>query len=510
MKKIHRALLSVYDKTGIIDFARVLADRGIELVSTGGTFAALKEAGLPVVSVEEVTGFPEMLDGRVKTLHPAVHGGILARRDIAEHISALNAHGIKPIDLVVINLYPFEDTVASGASFEDCIEKIDIGGPSMLRSSAKNHEDVTVLCDVSDYALVLDEINEHGGTSAETRTRLAAKVFHVTASYDAAIATYLDTARQTSDTPETLSIAVNRVLPLRYGENPHQPAALYGDFFDTFEQFHGKELSYNNIVDIEAAVLLVEEFERPAAAIIKHTNPCGCALGDDLIEAYQRALTTDPVSAFGGIIAFNREVTAELAELLNTMFSEVVIAPSFTPAALGLLQKKRDRRLICQKARLTAERRLQLKSLQNGYLVQMADTSADHPAEWKVATLRPPTAEEYAALEFAWKVAKHVKSNAIVYTNATTTLGVGAGQMSRIDSSAIAVMKASNASLSLSGSVVASDAFFPFADGLLEAVNAGATAVIQPGGSVRDAEVIEAANAHGIAMIFTGIRHFKH
>lgn len=514
MQKIRTALLSVYDKTGIVDFARVLVDSGVRLISTGGTFSVLQKAGLPVTAVQDVTGFPEMLDGRVKTLHPMIHGGLLARRDLDTHMRQAEEHGIGLIDLVVINLYPFEQTVAAGATFAECIEQIDIGGPSMLRSAAKNHASVTVICDPDDYAAVADAVRDSGNTSAEERRRLAAKVFAVTAGYDHAIATWLsadhsDAARE-ARLPDRLLMSVPLTQPLRYGENPHQPAALYGGFLDTFEKLHGKELSYNNIVDIDAAAALIEEFDRPAAAIIKHTNPCGCAVGDTLVEAYRDALSTDPQSAFGGIIALNREVDVQLAEQLNEMFSEVIIAPSFADDAMDILRRKRDRRLVRLRPGRRGESSLQVKSVRNGYLCQMADSGSADPSAWRVVTRREPTEAERDALAFAWSVVKHVKSNAIVYTDSRRTLGVGAGQMSRVDSSTIAVLKAANAKLSLTGSVVASDAFFPFADGLLEAVKAGATAVIQPGGSVRDEEVIAAADEHDIAMIFTGIRHFRH
>jgi phosphoribosylaminoimidazolecarboxamide formyltransferase / IMP cyclohydrolase len=511
MYAIQRALLSVYDKTGLVDFARALAARGVELLSTGGTAAALRDAGIAVTPVDSVTGFPEMLDGRVKTLHPAIHGGLLARRDLPEHMEAIAAHGIRPIDLVVINLYPFEATVASGAPFEACIEQIDIGGPSMLRSAAKNHAAVTVVCDPADYDLVLAEMVERGGTSSATRRTLALKVFSTTAAYDAAIAAWMQAqTMEAGALPQHLVISAPKALHLRYGENPHQDAALYGDFFAAFEQLHGKELSYNNLVDIEAAALLVAEFDAPAAAIIKHTNPCGCAVGTDLLDAYRKAHATDPASAYGGIIAVNRTVDVALAEAFNETFSEVVIAPAYDADALDLLQRKRDRRLILRHADVPPAGVLQVKSLRNGYLCQMGDTARDEAAQWRTVSRRAPSDAEMHALGFAWIVAKHVKSNAIVYAGDGRTLGVGAGQMSRVDSSVIAAQKAANARLPLAGCVLASDAFFPFADGLLAAVQAGATAVIQPGGSVRDAEVIAAADAHGIAMVFTGTRHFKH
>ncbi len=511
MQHIRRALLSVYDKTGIIDFARFLAEQNVELISTGGTWSVLSKAGLPVRQVQEITGFPEMLDGRVKTLHPAVHGGLLARRDQESHLRQIEEQGIQPIDIIVINLYPFENTVNAGASRSECIEQIDIGGPAMLRSAAKNHDAVVVVSDPADYDAVAAEIRDTGTTSLETRQRLAAKVFALTSHYDHAIAMYLaGDADAAASLPDHLLISESMRGQLRYGENPHQSAALYGDFFSDFEKLHGKELSYNNIVDIDAAAALIAEFSAPAAAIIKHTNPCGCATGEDLVAAYEQALATDTMSAFGGIIAFNREIDIRLAEKLNDMFSEVIMAPSFADDAMDILRRKKNRRLIRIRRGGGTPARMQMKSIGNGYLCQMADSAEEQVSSWKVVTRRQPGDAEMNAMRFAWSVAKHVKSNAIVYTDDHRTLGIGAGQMSRVDSSVIAVMKAGNAGLSLDGSVVASDAFFPFADGLLEAVRAGATAVIQPGGSVRDEEVIAAADEHNIAMVFTGTRHFKH
>lgn len=511
MQHIRRALLSVYDKTGIIDFARFLAEQDVELISTGGTWSVLSKAGLPVRQVQEITGFPEMLDGRVKTLHPAVHGGLLARRDQENHLRQIEEQGIQPIDIVVINLYPFENTVRAGASRMECIEQIDIGGPAMLRSAAKNHDAVIVISDPADYVPLADEIRESGTTSIETRRRLAAKVFALTAHYDHAIASYLASDKDSAASlPEHLLISESMTKELRYGENPHQSAALYGDFLSEFEKLHGKELSYNNIVDIDSAAALIEEFDTPAAAIIKHTNPCGCATGSDLVAAYEQAFATDTTSAFGGIITFNREVDIRLAEKLNDMFSEVIMAPAFADDAMDILRRKKNRRLIRLRRLSAKTSRVHMKSIGNGYLCQMADTADKHTSTWNIVTKREPSEAEMNAMRFAWSVSKHVKSNAIVYTDDHRTLGIGAGQMSRVDSSVIAVMKARNAGLSLEGSVVASDAFFPFADGLLEAVRAGATAVIQPGGSVRDEEVIAAADEHDIAMIFTGTRHFKH
>ncbi len=508
---IKRALISVYDKNGIVALARALTERGIEILSTGGTAQMLQEYGVNVTLVQDVTGFPEMLDGRVKTLHPAIHAGLLARRDREDHMAVISEHGIAPIDLVIINLYPFEKTVRSGARFEDCIEQIDIGGPAMIRSASKNHSSVTVVCDPEDYQTILDEVSATGCTSLVTRRNLAAKAFAHTARYDTAIASYLGSVDRTENLlPEHLLISLPKTADLRYGENPHQSAALYGGFFDSFVKLHGKELSYNNIVDIEAAATAIEEFDQPAAVIVKHTNPCGCAVGPTLLQAYQDALSTDPTSAYGGIIALNREVDIQLAETLNGLFTEVIIAPAFASDALDILQRKRDRRLIKKVTDISGRVELQVKSVRNGYLCQMGDSAAVNESEWRVVTKREPDEKELAALRFAWRVARNVKSNAIVYTNEHKTLGIGAGQMSRVDSSRIAVIKAGNAGLDLANSVVASDAYFPFADGLLEAVRAGATAVIQPGGSVRDQEVIDAADEHGIAMVFTGTRHFKH
>jgi phosphoribosylaminoimidazolecarboxamide formyltransferase / IMP cyclohydrolase len=506
-----KALISVSDKTGIVEFARNIHSLGYEIISTGGTFKAIQEGEVPVVKIDDVTGFPEILDGRVKTLHPKIHGGLLAVRDSKDHMAQVANHSIELIDMVVVNLYPFKETVASGASLEECIEQIDIGGPSMLRSAAKNHSSVTVVTDPDDYDRVLKEIRDNGDTSTATRSYLALKVYASTAAYDAAIAAYLESQSQSEQgLPENLALSATKIQGLRYGENPHQAASLYGSFYDTFEQIHGKELSYNNIVDIQAAAELVEEFSEPATAIIKHTNPCGCAIGDSVSDAYSKALTSDPVSAFGGIVCVNRAVTTELALKLNDIFTEVIIAPSYDADALELLRKKANRRLMIQKGSCVTSKRFEIKSVANGYLCQTLDAVKENPADWVVATERKPSAEEFGALAFAWRVAKHVKSNAIVYTNSEQILAVGAGQMSRVDSAEIASMKAANASMDLRGSAVASDAFFPFADGLLQAVKAGAKAVVQPGGSVRDQEVIDAANENDIAMVFTGHRHFKH
>ena len=511
MSKIRRALISVSDKTGLIEFVRELHQLGVEIISTGGTARAVKEAGLPVIEISAFTGFPEMLDGRVKTLHPKVHGGLLFIRGNAEHEAAAASHGIQPIDLVVVNLYPFEKTVAQpNVSLHDAIENIDIGGPSMLRSAAKNHASVTVIVDPADYAPVVAELQANGGTTLPaTRARLAVKVFATTSRYDGAIAAFLGKAE---GLPATLTVSLPKAQALRYGENPHQQAALYGDFSKYFQQLHGKELSYNNILDLTAAAELATEFEDPTVAIIKHTNPCGVGSAVTLLEAWNRAYATDRQAPFGGIIAVNRPLDASLAAAIAEIFSEVIIAPEFLPDALAILQKKKNLRLIRQ---LTPPAPgLALRSVTGGLLAQERDTRLVSAADLKVVTKRPPTQAERHALLFAWRVVKHVKSNAIVFTTSdgatARTLGIGAGQMSRVDSSKIAVWKAGEAGLSLAGSVVASDAFFPFPDGVLAAAEAGATAAIQPGGSVRDAEVIAAADARNMAMVFTGIRHFRH
>jgi len=504
--KIRRALLSVSDKTGLIDLARGLAAHGIELLSTGGTAAALREAGLAVKDVSEHTGFPEMLDGRVKTLHPLVHGGLLFRRDLPEHVKQVEGHGIAPIDLVVVNLYPFEQTVARpGVTREEAIENIDIGGPSMLRSAAKNHASVTVLCDPADYAEVLCELEANdGATIAETRARLAQKVFALTARYDRAIAAYLG-----GGVGGSFKCAEPLAMSLRYGENPHQKAELYGDLSAHLEQLHGKELSYNNLLDITAAVDLIGEFTEPTVAILKHTNPCGVGSDATLLGAWNKAFATDRQAPFGGIIICNRPLDEPLASAIAEIFSEVIIAPDFAPGALEILRKKKNLRLMRLKA-APAKAIRDVRSVLGGLLLQDHDTASESVADAKVVTKRAPTPEEIRALEFGWKVVKHVKSNAIVFAGPDRTLGIGAGQMSRVDSVRIAVWKAGEAGFSLAGSAVASDAFFPFPDGLVSAAEAGATAAIQPGGSVRDDEVVKAADERGLAMVFTGKRHFRH
>jgi phosphoribosylaminoimidazolecarboxamide formyltransferase/IMP cyclohydrolase len=521
---VERALISVFDKRGIVEFARRLAGRQIEILSTGGTAKLLRDSGLKVKDVSEFTGWPEMLGGRVKTLHPKVHGGLLFRRNLAEDQKQAKEHGIRPIDLVVVNLYPFEATAAkAGLTAEELIENIDIGGPTMLRSAAKNWESVTVLCDPDDYGRVAEELEKNHDTSLGTKLDLARKVFATTSRYDGMIATELervsaDSGRATLEAkeilPQRVHIALERQQPLRYGENPHQAAALYIPAGKALfglaaaKQMQGKELSYNNLVDLEAARSLVAEFEKPAAVIIKHNNPCGTAEQATLREAYLKALACDPVSAFGGVLAFNRAVDAATAEEVAKLFVECIAAPGFDSRAREIFTAKKNLRLLELPAGgLEPERELQWKRVLGGVLVQQSDLGELNADELKVVTKRAPSADEFATLKFAWKVAKHVKSNAIVFAKDGATLGVGAGQMSRVDSVKIAVMKAQS---SLAGSVVASDAFFPFPDGVEEAAKAGAVAVIQPGGSVRDNDVIAAADRLGMAMVFTGMRHFLH
>ncbi|HAV63067.1 MAG TPA: bifunctional phosphoribosylaminoimidazolecarboxamide formyltransferase/inosine monophosphate cyclohydrolase [Verrucomicrobiales bacterium] len=515
MAKIERALLSVSDKSGLVEFARALGAAGVELISTGGTAKALREAGLTVKDISEHTGFPEMLDGRVKTLHPKIHGGLLHLRENPEHVATVKEHGILPIDLVVVNLYPFEATVAKpGVTIEEAIENIDIGGPSMLRSAAKNHGSVTVVTDPADYARVAEQVKATGNTTPELRRELAAKVYARTAAYDAAIATHLqkEFAAPTTAAP-ALSIQAPLVQTLRYGENPHQQAALYGRFRDYFEQLHGKELSYNNILDLTAAAALIAEFagEAPTLAILKHTNPCGVGQGASFREAWEKAFATDRQAPFGGIIAVNGELDRACAEAISEIFSEVIIAPAFAADTLELLQKKKNLRLLRVLRNPATPQPVDVRSVgAESYLMQSRDLKTAAGDELKTVTSRSPSPEELLAMKFGWRVVKHVKSNAIVYCGPDRTLGVGAGQMSRVDSSRIAVWKAQEAGLSLKGSVVCSDAFFPFPDGLVAAAEAGATAAIQPGGSMRDQEVIGAANDRNVAMVFTGHRHFRH
>jgi phosphoribosylaminoimidazolecarboxamide formyltransferase/IMP cyclohydrolase len=508
--KINRALISVSDKTGIVPFARRLCEMGIEIVSTGGTAALLRKESIPHLEIEKFTGFPEILNGRLKTLHPKVHGGLLYVRDNPDHQRQALENHIDPIDLIVVNLYPFESTVARpDVKMEEAIEQIDIGGPSMLRSAAKNYRSVTVVTDPSDYESVLEDIEEHRGeTTLALREQFAIKAFLTTARYDQAIADYLR-REQTSGGSFTLSLPLE--MRLRYGENPHQTASLYGHFQDYFQKLHGKELSYNNILDIDAAAGLIREFSEPTVAILKHTNPCGVGSDPDLREAWLKAFATDKQAPFGGIIVCNRPLTEALARAISEIFSEVIIAPEFEPEARALLQKKKNLRLMKMLAGPDKkENEPAVRSVIGGLLVQEADGAELNEPERHVVSARPPTAEEMKAMLFGWRVVKHVKSNAIVYASRDRTLGIGAGQMARVDSSRIAIWKAHEAGLSLKGSAVCSDAYFPFADGLIAASEAGATAAIQPGGSVRDPEVITAGNEREMAMVFTGVRHFRH
>jgi phosphoribosylaminoimidazolecarboxamide formyltransferase/IMP cyclohydrolase len=517
LSKLQRALISVSKKEGLIDFAKGLSAAGLEILASGGTAKALAEAGVPVREVSDFTGAPEVLDGRVKTLHPRVHGGILGR-PTEKHRKEMQQAGFVPIDLVVVNLYPFRETVARGAPFEDVIENIDIGGPAMIRSAAKNHERVAVVVDPADYARVLGEIQGAGEVSAATRFELARKAFAHTAAYDGAIASHLSRLSSPeaplADFPESLHLSASLARALRYGENPHQKAAFYalenvsGPSLAKAEVIQGKELSYNNLLDLDAAMRLCAEFSLPAAAIIKHNNPCGAAVAQEgVLEAYKRARETDPVSAFGGIVAVNRQVDAGLAREMSEMFLECVIAPSYAPEALQLLAAKKNLRLLAYDFTGDAPGAVEVRSVTGGLLVQARDGQTANAADAKVVSKRPPTAAELADLDFAWRVCKHVKSNAIVFVAGGRTLGVGAGQMSRVDSTRIAISKAR---ASLKGCVMASDAFFPFRDSVDEAAKAGAVAVIQPGGSMRDDESIAAADEHGMAMVVTGERHFRH
>ena len=513
LRPVRRALISVSDKAGLIPFAQALARHKVTLVSTGGTAKALTDAGLAVEEVASVTKFPELLDGRLKTLHPAIHGGILAKRNERAHMDAIAKHGIAPIDLVVVNLYPFAATVARGAPFDDCVENIDIGGPSLIRAAAKNHADVVVVTDAADYETIIRELDAHkGATTLTLRRSLAQRAFARTAAYDAEIAWWL--ARQAGDAyPEALILAAARKQTLRYGENPHQHAAFYvggaaRKGVATARQLQGKELSYNNLNDTDAAFELAAEFAEPAVVIVKHGNPCGVAVGDNLRAAWDKALATDPTSAFGGIVAVNRPLDASTAEAIGQLFMEVVIAPAVEDAALTALKKKNALRVLATGGMPDpAEAGVTLKSVAGGYLLQTRDGGRVSENQLKTVTKRAPSRQEIADLVFAVRVCKHVKSNAIVFAKGGATVGVGAGQMSRVDSVRVAAQKGGAA---IKGSVVASDAFFPFADGLEAAIAAGATAAIQPGGSVRDAEVIAAADKAGIAMVFTGMRHFRH
>lgn len=505
------ALISVSDKTGVVEFARELHALGFRCISTGGTAKALAEAGIPVTKVSDLTGFPEIMDGRVKTLHPTIHGGLLAAMDNPEHVAQMKEHGIEKIDVVVVNLYPFEQTVArKGATAAEIIEQIDIGGPAMVRASAKNHAHTTIIVNPSRYDDVLAELRASGTTSMTLRTTLAMEAFAHTAQYDARITQWFADQGSHGFLAET-AIPLRRDQSLRYGENPHQQAMLYGTFTSIMRQLHGKELSYNNILDIDAAMGLCMEFDDPTVVIVKHNNPCGVGSGATLVDAYAKAFATDTVSPFGGIIAMNREVDITMANEIHSLFAEVLIAPSYTEEALAQLTKKKDRRLMTVDVdAFRSASRTSVRSVAGGFLVQDGDAMLYNDADLRVVTNVQPTSDQHKAMLFAWKVAKHVKSNAIVYAAADRTLGIGAGQMSRIDSARIAVRKAADAGINLAGCAVASDAFFPFADGLLQAAEAGASCVIQPGGSVRDEEVIAAANEKGLAMIFTGTRHFRH
>ena len=545
LRKIKRALISVSDKTGIIEFAKELANFDVQIISTGGTAKSLREAGIEVTEVAEITNFPEMMDGRVKTLHPKIHGAFLALRDNENHVASMNEHDIEPIDLVVVNLYPFQETVAKeDASLEEAVENIDVGGPAMIRSASKNWRDVAVLTDAKLYESVIDEMKKSDGSlNLETRQRLATLAYTRTASYDLAISGYL--AKQLSDAdlqfleplnplqnliiieseeifeetdtteilPEYESIELTKIADLRYGENPHQKAAIYETFeqggIAKAEQLHGKEMSFNNYVDAEAAWNLVQDFDDLAVAIIKHTNPSGVGTGANNEEAYARALSTDPVSAFGGIVAFNRTVDAKTAKEVNKVFTEVIVAPDFDEDALEIFKSKKNLRVL-RVEKSDSQNALEYKQISGGFLVQEKDIYRVSESDFKIVTTRQPTDEEVRALLLAWKVCKHVKSNAIVFADANRTIGVGAGQMNRVDSVRIAAMRAERFELPLKNSVVASDAFFPFRDNVDEAAKFGVSAIIQPGGSIKDDESIEAANEHNLAMIFTGFRHFKH
>jgi phosphoribosylaminoimidazolecarboxamide formyltransferase/IMP cyclohydrolase len=519
MGRVRRAIVSVSDKSGIISFTKGLAQMGVEILSTGGTAKTLREQGISVTDISDYTGFPEMLDGRVKTLHPKVHGGLLGQRSRPEHVQKMKEHGILPMDLVAVNLYPFEATVAKeGCSLEEAIENIDIGGPTMLRSAAKNYPDVTVLVDPKDYDPILSELKERGEISIETNFRLAKKVFQHTARYDGAISNYLgqiEKGKKVHEFPETFTFQVKKAQELRYGENPHQRAAFYQEYLLTepsvsnAAKIQGKELSFNNILDLDSAFETVKEFEEAATVIIKHNNPCGAAISNrSLGDAYRKARDCDPVSAFGGVVGFNRIVDAETAKEMAQIFLEAIIAPGFDPEALEILKMKKDLRIL-QSPPLThsLQKGYDLRKVVGGLLVQDRDLGRVFMDQWRVVTKRKPAEEEKRAMAFGWKVAKHVKSNAIVLVREDRTIGIGAGQMSRVDSTRLAVMKAQS---STKGTVLASDAMFPFRDGVDTGAEAGATAIIQPGGSIRDDEVIAAADEYNIAMVFTGMRHFRH
>ena len=516
MSKIQRALVSVSKKDGLIDFVKGLSEMGVEILSTGGTAKLLKDNGIPVIQVSNYTGFPEIMDGRVKTLHPLIHGGLLGRRDNEKHLEEMKKHGIKPIDMVVVNLYPFEDTISKeGVKLDEAIENIDIGGPSMLRSSAKNFQDVAVVVNSDDYEDILAEMEENDGAiSYDTKMKLSVKAFKHTARYDSLISKYLESKVEGEGFPSILNLQFEKITDLRYGENPHQKAAFYENIglnkgtLSKAKQLHGKELSYNNILDLNAALELVREFDETAAVIIKHTNPCGVAIGNNLVSAYREARETDPLSAFGGIIGFNKSVDEETAKEIASTFIEAVIAPDYDESALAILKEKKNIRLLkLSNFKEKTEKEYDLRNVSGGLLLQDKDSVTLNEDNLKVVTNRQPTEKEWSAMRFAWKVAKHVKSNAIIYATENETVGIGAGQMSRVDSSKLAAMKANKP---IQGTAMASDAFFPFRDSVDEAAKVGGTAIIQPGGSVKDEEVIAAANEHNIAMVFTGIRHFKH
>jgi len=516
VSKIQRALVSVSKKDGLIDFVKGLSEMGVEILSTGGTAKLLKDNNIPVIQVSDYTGFPEIMDGRVKTLHPLIHGGLLGRRDNEKHLEEMKKHGIKPIDMVVVNLYPFEDTISKeGVKLDEAIENIDIGGPSMLRSSAKNFQDVAVVVNSDDYEDILAEMEENDGAiSYDTKMKLSVKAFKHTARYDSLISKYLESKVEGEGFPSILNLQFEKITDLRYGENPHQKAAFYENIglnkgtLSKAKQLHGKELSYNNILDLNAALELAREFDETAAVIIKHTNPCGVAIGNNLVSAYRKARETDPLSAFGGIIGFNKNVDEETAKEIASTFIEAVIAPDYDESALAILKEKKNIRLLkLSNFKEKTEKEYDLRNVSGGLLLQDKDSVTLNEDNLKVVTNRQPTEKEWSAMRFAWKVAKHVKSNAIIYATENETVGIGAGQMSRVDSSKLAAMKANKP---IQGTAMASDAFFPFRDSVDEAAKVGGTAIIQPGGSVKDEEVIAAANEHNIAMVFTGIRHFKH
>ncbi len=517
---IRRALLSVYDKTGIVPFARFLSERGVELISSGGTAQRLQDAGLAVTTVAETTNFPEILHGRVKTLHPAVHGPILAMRNDRDDLDELEALGFPPIDMVVVNLYPFEDVVRQdGVTFEQAVENIDIGGSALMRAAAKNHAFVAAVTDPAEYQPLQEEMaREDGALTRATRRRLAQSAFAKSASYDTAIASFFRASADddTSGLSENLEIRAPKAADLRYGENPHQQAALYGEPNDLYNQLHGKALSYNNLLDLDAAILLMDEFADagPTCAIFKHTNPCGVAVANSLEKAYHKAFATDRQSPYGGIVAVNQELDIATARAIDEIFTEIIVAPGFSDEALAFLKEKTKRRLILLHDLGGRRPARAVRSVTSGYLVQDSDLRLAPPPtlreNWEIPTERPPSEAEWNDLDLAWRVVKHVKSNAIVYVKEGATVGIGAGQMSRVDAAEIAAQKATKSELALKGAVVASDAFYPFADGLIAAAERGIRAAIQPGGSIRDAEVIEAANAHTMAMVFTGTRHFRH